>query len=372
MKSYNNYMENIIADDNMQKRALDKITELSNNNSSIEYNQNRNFDLRFIIPAWARVACLVIIACIALSGTALAVIHFVQWEPVDIEQGVVFTIKDGEIIPLYHDLIYGVDYFKLDVHVLYERNSLDEPHVVNIEIAEDLRSRLESLVFTEDGKPFDLFVPVPGGYIADDRGFTLYMLDNAMGEEYSFEERAMKIKSISYTINIFAFDGGADKSLIEEPYMIMITPELEDYKLPFMKDVSYEEAVAFLGRDFRMPTKYIENFSIQTIIITRWEDSPAPDMVSVGLYGNFPSLMFSVQASNEDGFMYIAYGELSESIIGGVTVFRTRREIMTEYYWEFDGLIYRLYQWTYSPSPEEYVLIFTDEQIEDIIRSMIE
>ena len=229
----------------------------------------------------------------------------------------------------------------------YFKNLDIELQVIDEETAQALRELLEGNIFTENGEPFDLLMPVQGGYLADDKGQDLYSADG------------MEIGGIEYhTIGR------------EKPHNIWLK-SVEQMEELYAYNDSYEDAAALLGRDFRFPTIYTEGFDQpayrlnETIISEPYFERYA---VYVRLEGE-PGMSFYVEKNRsgewEPQMLPVAGGVITEAVIAETIVYKISDDYGNRYTWENEGLSYMLFQAPDRPAQ------FTDEQSEEIIRSMI-
>jgi hypothetical protein len=236
----------------------------------------------------------------------------------------------------------------------------------NAKTARLLINMLYGQVFTEDGMLTELLAPVndffSGDYQADDNGSVLY---NADGDE---------IGTIYYASVING-----------EPYRISIWTK-DDIERQLGYNSTYEEAVALLGRDFRLPAVYTEELDPPEFQLTSFLDDAETEgsapyevkWVSARYSGfNVPNMFFTIENIRKDHDVtsptspwYVPDGVIEESEIAGIKVYKIYSN--ADYYndfiiysWEHDGLSYIFNSISAGAS-------FTDEQCENIIRSMIE
>ena len=216
--------------------------------------------------------------------------------------------------------------------------------------AQLINEALAGKIFTADGAPFVLMVPMPNQdlYRAE-RGSVLY---NANGYEIG-----MITTVTTYDGEFTAFD--CDGLLWVE--ILTVTDLINQFEF----SATYEEAIMFLGRNFRLPTAHVDAFnppkfqvegSIETIGRVNIRYVRGDEL--------FGDLFLSVEnirdESLEPAHLYFV-GEITRFEIAGVTIHRIIPH--NAFWWIHDDLVYSL-----SLSAGT----FTDRQIEEIIRSMIE
>jgi hypothetical protein len=242
-----------------------------------------------------------------------------------------------------------------------------QPHF-DEKTAQILRGFLEGKVFTEDGMPFDLLSPIPGlfsrGYRADDKGNVLY---DAGGYE---------IGTIYYSATVNS-----------EPHGVSImSPDELQRQLGY--NSTQEEAVALLGRDFRLPTVYIDALEPPRFQLTdksQWllvaADSETQELlpyesnqVRVRYDGDAGGIQLIIEneRTNEHSATepwHIPGGVIEEYEIAGVKINMITSSVSdsyTHYAWTHDSLVYIMTYPAYLPGS------LTETQAEEIIRSMIE
>ena len=236
---------------------------------------------------------------------------------------------------------------------IYRHDFTIQP-VIDERMMQVLDEYLKDRVFTAAGDAFELFMRVPGGFQAYDKGYALY------------DEIGRAIGDISY------FRVGTD-----DPSGIMIL-SIEEVDAWFVFSDTYDEAVAFLGKDFRLPAIHTDSFGPPTFrrnggddceIIARITGRRA---VYVSLDGD-PGMYFFAEANRDSETdaeaWYATDAVITVGEIAGVTVYKISDEKMNRYTWTYNDLTYMFFQIMDHP---RNINSFTDEQCEDIIRSMIE
>ncbi|MCL2500990.1 MAG: hypothetical protein FWE90_11765 [Defluviitaleaceae bacterium] len=253
----------------------------------------------------------------------------------------------------YGRLIYNSPNAVIPWRFLYDdRYFYDEP-----ENAAAINGMLSGKVFLADGSPFPYDLLVHGtftlpavnpewadygpfifeGYHIDSRGHLLY---NAAGEEIGY------IRAWSQHSKILRLE-----ILTVEEY-----EEKEGYKNTF------EEAVAFLGREPRLPAVNTEKLNPPIFDIKSW--------VSVMYVCNDTNLMnrsVRIHIENARGSGEIPWersfpGAAAEYTIVNTTVFKiTGHNYATHFIWLHDGLVYRMYPPTDA----------SDDWIRDVIGSLV-
>ena len=364
MNAYRDYMDNITADAQLQEKTLDKLVAVLNGQrrtSSLGKSAKKPLLFR-LAPAWARAACFALLICIALGATAYAVLQHILWEPTEgiIDTGAQFVIVPQENQPPAHNAEHtlpagieaGVVYSSKTIYV---KNSTEPLPIINEANAQILRELLAGVVFTVEGEPFDLLIQVVGGYQADDRGIALHDREN------------MELIGIS-----FRYQYGDE----DEKPLFITTWNIGDEERGYRED-SYDEAAVFLGGDFRLPTVHTEHLNPPMFqIITDGSQGMGGGYVAVSIIGSNPSICYEVYPKRNAGDhameIYRTGGIASEGLIEGVIVYKLENDggITAGYMWEFEDMTYYLTHWRWAP--EDFNDPFTDEQIEEIIRSMVE
>ena len=324
MKAYKDYMDSFSPDEKWQNDTIKKLQGMST-------GSKKSFAHKGL-----RMAAMIAVMCLALGITAYAVINVV-WAPAEEAD----TGGSWVMVPVEEDY-YEREGMLIGTGIYVKGFDLSQ-NVLDEETAQALRELLEGKVFTEDGEPFDLFVHAPGGYIADDRGYALYGADG------------VEIGSIYY-----------DSIIRSKPISIDISTaaQVEElYAFPY----SYEDAAKFLGQDFRLPAVYTESLSPPGF---KMQDESYRGRYAVYVsLGGEPGMYFFVERnrSGEPDEWAAPGAAITEALIADTAVYKISDDIAgNRYTWENDGLTYMFFQSTGSPA------CFTDEQCEDIIRSMIE
>jgi len=236
------------------------------------------------------------------------------------------------------------------------------------ETAHFLIQMLAGKVFTSDGGPFELMTvnydPFNDTctFKAGDRGNVLY---NADGCE----------------ISIIYLDYVRDKELrlVTQGVTIMT---IDEYEERFGFHDSYEDAAALFGRDIRLPAVHMERF--ETPMFQVWDTSDtwrdgesgewlffkhkrvqvwfpviAHEWSDTGMY----LIVEKERNEHTDPLLWYIPGGIEEFEITGTAVHKiTSQGYAVSFNWIHDGLVYILYPTN----------ILTDEQIKEIIRSMID
>jgi hypothetical protein len=251
-------------------------------------------------------------------------------------------------------------------HIHYPKE-LFEPFCA--EDAKLLRSKLDGLLFTADGEPFDLIAPIPGtdNFWADDRGMALY---NADGEYISM---IVFNRQYGELTGDYKFFYKAEDDLLRES---IIKGEQDYIKLTF----DYEEANAFLGVDLRLDAFDVEEYEQVEFNLYDWSKwvssdglgSAMTNMEVIAYFGT-PSAGMTVKiepaetGDDASADYFVAYvGVIEQSEFAGVTVTRITGDESLTYYWEINGLIYRV-----QKSVGRDAMLLTDEDILLIISNMI-
>jgi len=344
MKAYKDYMDTFSASQELQDKTIDLLRGYSSEGKDekpITVQERRSSGR--VLPIWQRAAVIIAAACLAFSAAAYAVIRYMGAQTDNADTG------DSHVLVPAEDDFYGKNGAMME-KLMYAKG-LDAMPVFDEETALMLSRLLEGKVFTEDGKPFELLTPVPDGFRADDRGYTLYDTDSR------------EIGRIYYDHN----EG-------EAPFRISVVTDEDEFL------DTYDAAVAFLGRDFRLPAMHTEGFNPPKFKISIDDFSVRLSRVFVKLEGE-PGMFYSVTtegnatAEPENALETTVIWEdevesTALSINKEVTVIKLSDERVLDgnksiYTWTYDGLFYIFYQTNSSAE-------FTDEQCEDIIRSMIE
>jgi hypothetical protein len=285
------------------------------------------------------------------NGTDAPVVHYTIWEPTENADtgGSYIMVPVGETE--YN--IYLESSGAITASAIYRHDLAIQP-VIDERTMQILDEYLKDRVFTAAGDAFDLFIPVPGGFQADDKGYSLY------------DEVGRAIGYISYRRL-----GNDDPSGI----MILTVNEVDAW---FVYNDTYDEAVAFLGKDFRLPAIHTDGFGPPTFRKSGGEDYEMIARITgrravyVLLDGD-PGMYFFVETnrgSETDAEVWHATDAvITMGEIAGVTVYKISGERMNRYTWTYNDLTYMFFQNLDHPTNINF---FTDEQYEDIIRSMIE
>jgi hypothetical protein len=230
--------------------------------------------------------------------------------------------------------------------------------------AQIVNEMLDGRVFTADGNPFRLVVPIPNWeyyplmYRADDRGHTLF---NAYNEE---------IDTITLVLRM---DDNTPQwvDVLNESEAIARVPQYND---------TFEDAVQVLG-NIRLPN--IEGFDEPVFEVNNvpghyWDTGYEKVWIRefrnvfiryrpIGqpLYMGFMLWIEPIRPETQEPHQLpILYGEVYEHTVGSTTVYELIEDgNSTTFIWHYDGLVYRL------SSPTDAL---TTAQSMEIIRSMIE
>jgi len=221
--------------------------------------------------------------------------------------------------------------------------------------AQIINGMLTGRVFTADGASFDLMVAIPYKYPimywADDRGNVLY-------DEYGNEVGEIRLLTVTTIDSEW------------EPLDIMITSRA-DFEIVWGYNNTFEEAIAILGRNLRLPTVHMEGFSSPRFRVIDMYEAWLTNGVTIRFSHNECDLWFAdmlicvenVRADNSEPWTIYMPGEITQLEIASVTAYKiTADRYATQIFWVHDGLVYRL-----IPSD-----VLTDVQITEIIQSMVE
>jgi hypothetical protein len=315
------------------------------------YNKNRVNRLR-----WSTMFIAVVV-CLTLTTMAYAAARFIG-ERLDTGGSVEFVAVQGD----YHEQA-GTEFLTM----LYNSDiTLKNQPYFNAKTARLLNNMLIGKVFSEKGAPVELLAPVKGlfssDYQADDKGDVLHDSDGA------------EIGIIYYASVING-----------EPYRISIWAK-EEIEKQLGSNATYEEAVSFIGRDFKLPAEYTgglesPGFNLTSYIADSETDESAQyevKQVTVQYIGlTSPNMRFIIENIRQNKYAespvsprYIPGGIIEEFEIAGTTVHKIYSNEdsyndFINYSWEHDGLSYILNTTTSKPS-------YTDEYYEKIIKSIIE
>lgn len=348
MKDYKDYMDSFSASAELQSKTISRLRGAASERYDTKNRNVRDRRLMRAIPVWARVACTAVLVCAVLTATAYAVYSYVTWvQAENADPGGSFImepINEAE----YNTYLESSG--TITSSTVY-RHDFKNQHVVDERTMQAIEEYLTGMVFTADGDAFELFVPVSGGFQADDRGNVLYDKDGRAIGDISYERI-----------------GAGD--LIG----IRILP-IEEVDKWFEFSDTYDEAVAFLGKDFRLPTIYTDGFGPPTFRVNGDEslvELLGRRAVYISLDGD-PGMYFFVEVNRDTGddawSWYTPDSIVTEGEIAGVSVYKIINEESNRYTWSLDGLTYMFFQFKSHPI---YNNSFTDEQCEEIIMSMIE
>jgi len=348
MKAYNEYYDSHSVSEELQNKTMSRLNDaMSEKYEFTPYNRQKRRSINSI-PTFARAACVIVLVCVVLTATAYAVVSLVTWKPAEnADPGGSFVVEPIEEAE-YDSYLESSGVTTLAT--IYRHNFLTQP-IVDERTMQIINEYLKDRVFTADGKAFELFVPIPGGFQADDRGYALY------------DEDGRVIGDISYTRI------GADI-----PSGILILPK-EVVVEWFEFSDTYDAAATFLGKDFRLPTVFTDESGPPSFRINGDEDFAeifGRRAVYVSLDGD-PGMYFFVEtnrrAEDDAWIWYAPDAVVTEGEVAGVTIYKISKEDVNRYTWTLDGLTYMFFQFKSDPINDN---CFTDEQCEDIIRSMIE
>ena len=355
MSIYKDYMDSFTAGEQLQRKALDKLSGIPGEQDRASvFDRITRFSVFKRAPAWVRAACLAVLVCAALGATAYAVYQSVAWTPAE---GIVDTGAHFVLIPDNNYTMLREGSSLTETIVMYEKSNTGSLPVMDDDTAAIVRDQLKGRVFTGSGEPFELLVQVPGGYQADDGGFTLY--DNG-GEEI--------IKIGLATVD--ADGDGAQQKLVT----VFNAADVIQHNF-----AAYDEASAFLGSDFRLPAvndEYLDPPEFQLFRQGMNGRIMVPsDYVLVSYSGGSLGLAYAVYPiRSESGvarYINVPEDKVFEGVVAGVTVYKIADPSVNTFIWEFEGLTYVLMHG--AGEPDAFITgLFTDGQIEEIIRSMIE
>jgi len=139
-------------------------------------------------------------------------------------------------------------------------------------------------------------------------------------------------------------------------------------------DLTHAEAVSHLGRSFRLPNVHTNKLSTPTFQLTYDFDTgeSLPHIINIVYYrSGFNILIRNI--SEPELFIYDKYGnyeaDVVNMIIAGVDIIKIIANDYTRYLWEHNDLLYEIFQRDSQINP---VLRLSNEQVNDVIRSMIE
>jgi len=222
--------------------------------------------------------------------------------------------------------------------------------------AQVISGMLVGRIFTAGGISFDLMTAIPYQYPimywADDRGNVLY-------NEYGYEVGEIRLLTRTNSESIW------------EPLDITITSRA-DFEIEWGYNNTFDEAIALVGRNLRLPTVHIEEFSPPRFRVIDMHGRLSSG-VTIRFIGNDTELWFedmliyveNVRDGNSEPWSIYMPGEITQLEIAGVTAHKiTADRYATQIFWIHDGLVYRLIP------PGNNML--TDKQLAEIIQSMIE
>ena len=288
----------------------------------------------------------IIALCVLLTGGAYAAVRLL-WEPAEQAD----TGGSWVMIPVPEDYYDDNDSGDETRLLIYSSQLVQQP-VFDAEIAERLSELMARKFFTEDKDPIDLLVYGAYGYSADDRGGTIY------------DARGNRADMIYYEVG----RNGAPLGIMH--VSIDITEVLNDYS------DSYAESASFLGQDFRIPSVYTDGFDEPRFNIqddTLYGINRQRKAVYVSIGGE-PGMYFFVEQMRAPGEAAREWGaenaEIFKSEIAGVEVYKivsgTDTHSIQRYTWNHEGLTYMFFNFI------DRQVAFTDEQCEEIIKSMIQ
>ena len=210
---------------------------------------------------------------------------------------------------------------------------------------------LAGQIFTADGEPFVLMTAIPNqnAYQADSRGNILFDTD---GHEIG-------------TVRIgTTWDG-------EIVWSEVVT--LAEFEESFRFAALFQDGVELLGQHFQLPTVHMERFDPPVFRLYNWTDSiTGQDVRRItvrymegDIFAN--DLIITIETVSDEsteplGTWYTT-AEITENEIAGITITKMAFSNYTfSFYWIFEGLVYSLN----PPSA-----VFTERQLEEIIRSML-
>lgn len=311
---------------------------------------------------WRMISVIVVVCMIAMTGAAYAASQ--------INLHVLGFVDDVDIGAAWKLVTAPEDYYESEGVALsrgiYRYDLQNEKYLrFDSNTAQALSEILSGNVFTADGNRFDLLVidPQTGEYYADDRGNTLYDKSGAELAEISYYSiiQSEPLRLETRTIDDVNSQREAE---LEGQYGIKIT-------------FDYTEAAGLLGANFRLPavyTEYLEppEYRLQGLPYTADGVEFGPDdrlAVYVTIKGD-PGLYFFAEKVQGEGMSpedWHAPGSIIEECqLADNTVYRITIDGLIRYTWEYDGLVYMIFQDTANPTE------FTDEQFQEIILSMIQ
>jgi len=237
---------------------------------------------------------------------------------------------------------------------------------IDPEREEVLRGDIGRAVFSADGEPFDLLVPIPDTflYCADDRGNVLYNIDGEEIAEICYVMIGYTSPPNGLYIETKAEEDRRRQGELRGENGAKITSD-------------YAEAARLLGRDFRLPAAHTESmdapeYRLQGLpYIQDGVDLNKDEGLKVFVtMKDKPRLFYFAEVPREgDAVPLPWYAEgavIEECTLEDKTVYRIINDGLVRYTWEHDGLVYMLFQDLEDPGE------FTDEQFVEIIWSMIQ
>jgi len=316
------------------------------------------------------IVAIIVICALMLTGTAYAISHIYfqfirQVDDVDMGPWILISMPDEE-----YQSEYGWRYGYPYLFYAPERKP-----VIRAQTVEILRERLSTIVFTYNGQPFDLFIPIPDSndYYANSRGNTLF---NEFGEE---------IAEIYFSyFNDESIPSVSIMTMAEHEAMRALGDDLGgDFGFTITTTDDYSKAADLTGMNFRLPAIFTEGFDppefrvqLSTPPVYQHENGAITegtsyvwDEVRVG-YNGEPGLGFLVTpVRSEDTFLhqwYLVDAIIEEGLIADTVVYKIINDDMIRYAWEHEGLVYMLFNFFDVPNQ------FTDEQFIEIIWNMIQ
>jgi len=226
--------------------------------------------------------------------------------------------------------------------------SLSQAEGIDAETAQKMNEMLAGEIFTADGAPFTLIVAAPDDniYRADDKGNTLY-------------------NSAGYEIGMITFPTTWDNEFVFYFKTVRTRTEVEQ---DWGFNDTYEDAMALLGRPFRLPAAHMDGFEPPRFLLesSLYDEPGAIRRVSIHYMAGdaiFEDLILSAENIRDESVkpfhLYMA-GEIARFEVAGVTVHHVAASNV--FWWIHDDFVYSLIP----------PFSFTDRQIREVIGSMIE
>ena len=316
---------------------------------------------------WKMITIIVIVFAIAMSGAAYAISQF--------NMRVVGQTDNVNIGAAWKLVAVPEDYYETSETVLtsmFYRTDFKKEQLPRFieEKAQALRALLAKEIYSSDGEPFDLMVLDPGTneYYADDRGLKIY---NEAGEELArieWDRIGNNGEPIGLQFYTKAEADAQREAELTGKYGIKVTSD-------------YTEAAQQLGKDFRLPTVYIDDFDPPEYRIHERFTPILGNIDGVIEYGDTFGAAVYVRYNGNPGLYFFVeeiIGDttprewetpgalIEECIIATKTVYRVTDSDLVRYVWEHDSLIYMLFQSRIDTNE------FSDEQFMEIILSMIQ